>query len=117
MPAESPAERALVARIGAYSRWSTDPDPVAALAPARATFRARFEREVDPDGVLSPAERARRTEHARSAYYSRLALRSAQVRRRRRAGARADADSVEIAAEIATALDVQAHGDGPELAG
>ncbi|MGY1695450.1 transposase [Geodermatophilus sp. SYSU D00814] len=40
------------------------------------------EREVDPDGVLSPAERARRAGHARTAYFTRLALRSAQARRK-----------------------------------
>jgi hypothetical protein len=42
----------------------------------------RFERQVDPDGVLSPEERARRAGHARKAYFTRLALRSAQARRR-----------------------------------
>jgi hypothetical protein len=46
----------------------------------------RFEREVDPEGVLEPAERARRAQHARTAYYSRLALKSAQVRRARTGG-------------------------------
>jgi hypothetical protein len=44
----------------------------------------RFEREVDPDGVLSPDERAKRAEHARLARMYALALRSAAVRRRRR---------------------------------
>jgi hypothetical protein len=43
----------------------------------------RFEREVDPDGTLPPAERAKRAEYARKAYFQRLALKSAQVRRRR----------------------------------
>ncbi len=37
---------------------------------------------MDPDGVLSPAERARRAGHARKAYVTRLALRSAQARRK-----------------------------------
>lgn len=46
----------------------------------------KFEREVDPDGVLAPAERARRAAHARKAYFARLALKSAQARRRRRGG-------------------------------
>ncbi len=45
----------------------------------------RFEREVDPDGTLEPAERARRASHARSAYYSGLALKSAKARRLRKA--------------------------------
>jgi hypothetical protein len=45
-----------------------------------------FEREVDPDGVLDPRERARRAEHARKAYFLRLALSSAHARAARRAG-------------------------------
>jgi hypothetical protein len=51
---------------------------------ARAAFSDRFEREVDPDGVLDPAERARRADMARKAYFTRLALKSAQARRRRK---------------------------------
>ena len=43
----------------------------------------KFEQQVDPDGVLPPAERAQRAEHARKAYFKRLALKSAQARRRR----------------------------------
>lgn len=42
-------------------------------APAVAAFQSRFEREVDPDGVLDPDEREKRAAHARSAYYIRLA--------------------------------------------
>lgn len=61
-------------RVGAYSRWAKEPDRKAATAPARRGFRARFEREVDPQGVLSPAELAKRTDYAISAHMSRLAL-------------------------------------------
>jgi hypothetical protein len=43
---------------------------------------ARFEREVDPDGVLTLAERAKRAEHAKKAYFQRLALKSASARSR-----------------------------------
>jgi len=53
-------------------------------AKARAAFLARFEREVDPDGMLPPQERARRAEHARSAYFARLSLNAAKARRIRR---------------------------------
>ncbi|MGO9205037.1 MAG: hypothetical protein ACLQBX_02410 [Candidatus Limnocylindrales bacterium] len=48
---------------------------------ARAAFEAKFEREVDPDGVLPLEERRRRAEMARKAHYARLALASAQARR------------------------------------
>ena len=61
-------------------------DAAAHTAPARTAFLTRFEREVDPAGVLDPRERARRAEHARKAYFLRLALASAHARGGRRAG-------------------------------
>lgn len=83
MPAaRTPEQRALAARIAAHSKWATTPDYSAATAPARAAFLNRFEREVDPEGVLPATERARRAEHAKKAYFSRLALKSAQARRK-----------------------------------
>ncbi len=48
--------------------------------PARAGFRRRFEREVDPEGVLHPEERAKRSEAAMRAHMLRLAERSAAAR-------------------------------------
>lgn len=85
-PALSPAHRTLRARLAAHESWARTADPTARTAPARAAMDARFGREVDPDGTLPPAERARRADHARRAYYTRLALRSAQARRRREQG-------------------------------
>ena len=67
-------------RIGAYAMHAHY-DARRTTSAARAAFLARFEREVDPDGVLSPDERARRAEHARKAYFARLAYRSALSRR------------------------------------
>jgi hypothetical protein len=78
----SPPQRSLRARLAAHSKWAATPDPTAATAPARQAFLSRFEREVDPDGRLTPEERCRRAEHAKKAYFARLALKSAQVRRR-----------------------------------
>lgn len=43
---------------------------------------AKFEAEVDPERVLPAAERQRRAEHKRKAYFQRLALKSAQARRK-----------------------------------
>lgn len=79
----TPAERTLRARLAAHAKWATT-DPVDGTAKARAAFLERFERQVDPDGVLDPAERQRRAEHARKAYFARLALQSAAARRRRK---------------------------------
>jgi hypothetical protein len=41
--------------------------------PARKAFMARFEKQVDPEGVLSEAERQRRAEAAKKAYFAGLA--------------------------------------------
>ena len=50
-------------------------------ATACAAALAKFEREVDPEGVLAPEERRRRAEHARKAHLARISLRSAKVRK------------------------------------
>ncbi len=81
MAAQTPQQRALAARIGAHALHAQITDPAAHTAPARRAFLDRFEREVDPEGVLPLEERARRAEHARRAYFSRLALASAKARR------------------------------------
>ncbi|MEV6226880.1 hypothetical protein AB0L88_03165 [Saccharopolyspora shandongensis] len=78
----TPEQRALRSRIGAHVSWANTGDRSARTAPARQKFLDRFEREVDPDGVLPAQERARRADHARKAYFARLALRSAAVRRK-----------------------------------
>jgi len=82
MPADTPQARSLVGRVGAHEKWAHCSDRSAATAPARRAFDDRFEKQVDPDGVLDPAERARRAVHLRKAYFTRLALRSAQARRK-----------------------------------
>ena len=74
----------LIAKLAAHERWSRCSDRAAATAAARKAFADRFERQVDPDGVLEPTERARRAQSARKAFFMRLALKSAQARRARR---------------------------------
>jgi hypothetical protein len=74
-------DRALIARLAAHVKWAQCEDRTAATAIARKAFADRFELEVDPDGTLDPAERATRAASAKKAYFTRLALRSAQVRR------------------------------------
>jgi hypothetical protein len=41
-----------------------------------------WDRQVDPDDVLDPQERARRAGHAKKAHFTRLALASAKARRK-----------------------------------
>jgi hypothetical protein len=79
-----PSEMALRGRIGAHVVHSRH-DSRELTAKARATFLDKFEREVDPDGVLSLEERQRRAQHARSAHFARLALLSVESRRKRKA--------------------------------
>ena len=80
----SPTERSLRARLAAYAMHAQH-DSRETSAPGRAAFLARFEADVDPDGRLDPEERRRRAEHARSAYFARLALASVAARRAKRA--------------------------------
>lgn len=77
----TPEQRSLRARMAAHASWANTSDPQTRTAAARDRFAARFEREVDPDGVLSPAERERRAESARKRYFAQLAYKSASARR------------------------------------
>ena len=81
----TPEQRSLRARLAAHSLHAKV-DSVAHTAPAREAFLARFEAEVDPEGVLPEHERKRRAEHARTAYFTKLALASSRARRRTAGG-------------------------------
>jgi hypothetical protein len=76
----TPQERSMRSRIAAHRVHAAGKTNT---APARKAFLYRFEREVDPEGTLSPQERHKRAEHARKAYFTSLALKSAQARRKR----------------------------------
>jgi len=82
----SPSERTLRSRHAAHTLHSRLTDPAAHTGPARRAFLDRFERQVDPQKALEPAERGRRAAHARKAYFTALALKSAKARRLRRGG-------------------------------
>jgi hypothetical protein len=74
-----PSDRALRARLAAHALHAQGGTNT---APARKAFLDRFDRQVDPDGTLEPAVRAKRAEHARKAYFIALSLKSAKARRR-----------------------------------
>ena len=82
----TPSQRSMRGKIAAYTRWANEPDRSAATAAARQGLRDRFERQVDPAGTLPAAERAKRAETARKAYYTQLAFKSARARQRRAGG-------------------------------
>jgi hypothetical protein len=78
----TPGERGLRARIGAYAMHARN-DARETSANGRAAFLARFEWLADPEERLPAAERQRRAQQLRSAYFARLALASAKARRAR----------------------------------
>lgn len=87
MPATS--ERALASRIAAHESWARTPNRSARTAPARAALDARFLAEAGGDPV--------RAAHLRKAYFARLALKSAQSRRKiKEATAVAEAAEAEL---------------------
>jgi hypothetical protein len=96
MAKQTPDRASYTARARAHKSWANTSDPAARTAPARRRFEERFERQIDPDGVLPPQERARRAAHLRAAYYLDLAERSAKARRERgRARGRGAGDHAE----------------------
>lgn len=88
-------------RLGGFSNAAKN-DPVAYTARARQTFRDSFDLKVDPDGILSPAERARRSQAAYNAHFARMALTRANNRARQ-----SEAASIELAA--ASVADGDSH--------
>ena len=76
----TPEQRIMRSRLAAYRLHATH-DARDTTRKAREAFASRFERQVDPDGLLPPAERAQRADAARRAYFVGLALRSSQARR------------------------------------
>lgn len=81
----SPAERRLRKQIAANTRWAYAQNRTVETAPARAAAEARFEKLVDPDGRMSPAARKVAAASARTLFYQRIAAKSAESRRKRRA--------------------------------
>ncbi|WP_285752022.1 hypothetical protein [Lentzea sp. NBRC 105346] len=79
----TPAQRILRAQIAAHTSWANTSNRAARTAAARKAADDRFERQVDPDGVLPPEERAQRAKAARKAHFLRMAAKSAAARRRR----------------------------------
>ena len=81
----TPAERTLRAKLAAHTLHA-QVDGRAHTEPARAAAMARFEKQVDPLGVLTLQERARRAESAKKAYFTGLAFKASKARRVRAGG-------------------------------
>lgn len=83
----TPAQRVLRARTAVHTSWAHTPGPAARrarTANGTAAFLARFEREADPDGVMSPEDRARAAESLKQAYMARLSLKASQAKAAKR---------------------------------
>jgi hypothetical protein len=79
----SPAERTLIARQAAHASWAQTADRSARSAAGRIAADARFEKQVDPDGKLPPAERRKRAAGGRASFYADIQRRSIAARRRK----------------------------------
>lgn len=79
----TPEQRRRRARIAAHASWARTTDRHARTAAGTQGFLDRFERQVDPDGLLDPDVRAEMARHARTAYMLQLAELSRKSRRRR----------------------------------
>lgn len=90
-PIMSDSERRLAASMAAHTSWANTEDRTKRTAPARRALDEKFLREAGGD--------PQRAESLRRAYYQRLALKSAQSRRRARENAAAaEAAERELAA-------------------
>lgn len=64
--------RSDAAKVAANTRWAFEPDRAKATRAGTEAFLAKFERQVDPDGVLPPEERAKRARNLLSAHMTRI---------------------------------------------
>lgn len=80
----TPEQRRLAAQIAVHTSWANTKDRRARTAAGTAASMARFEKQIDPDGVMDPVTRAKAAENARRAYFLGLAAKSAAARRRRK---------------------------------
>ena len=83
-------QRSELARAAALARWANE-DGHAQARIAQRGLLARFEREVDPGGVLPAEERLRRARERRRAYLAELSPRGIAALRARAAQRRASA--------------------------
>lgn len=87
----SASERQLAARIAAHTSWANTPNRTARTAKARAALDAKFLEQAGGDPIKAA--------HLRKAHFARLALKSAQARRKaREATATAEQAEAELEA-------------------
>lgn len=86
---KSSADRSLIGSIAAHESWANTTDRTSRTAPARAALEQKFLDQAGGDPV--------RAEHLKKAHFKRLALKSAQSRRKaKEATAAAEAAEAEL---------------------
>ncbi|WP_431875926.1 hypothetical protein [Amycolatopsis sacchari] len=68
----TPEQRRLRGQMAAHVSWTNTRDRTARTAAGRKAAEDRFRKQVDPEGKLSPQERAMHAEFARKAYFLKL---------------------------------------------
>lgn len=93
MSADLPIEnaRSLVARIAAAERWGRVTDRTTETQPARNGLRAKYARQIDPDGQLSPDQLEIRVDSLMHAHMLRMSLAAKRARQ-----TKAGRDSVSL---------------------
>ncbi len=64
---QSDAELRLRGQIAVNTSWANTVDRSARTEPGRQAMLRKFEQQVDPDGVLTPAERTKRAKNLKAA--------------------------------------------------
>lgn len=90
------AERSQLGKLAAHTSWANTDNRTARTAPARAARDAKFLEQAGGDHV--------RAAHLRKAYFARLALKSAQARRRARELTAAAEDAESALSEAGESL-------------
>jgi hypothetical protein len=72
--------KSLQHQVAAHTSWAKTPDRSARLANAWEARDARFEKQVDPDGLMAPEARKLAAASARKAFYAAMTLKSIQAR-------------------------------------
>jgi hypothetical protein len=95
----SSEERSLLGRLGAYTLHSTHDSQELARKSCDTLLR-KIEQSIDPQGSLPAQERQRRVYQALKAHYTRMALKSAKVRREKAASKKVEANDTIFAALV-----------------
>ena len=96
----------MAAEFAVRNSWLKTTDRTARTEPARQGMTKRFERQVDPDGVLPPDELAKRVENARETHMLGMRLKAAKAQRLRKEAALLEAEVTaedEVTGEAAAA--------------